>query len=357
MSSDLNLERVKGEHEFDLDTTPPASMKVYTRSYDFVVESLFSQIERHEINLNPSFQRRIVWNDKKASLLIESIILNVPIPPCYLAQNSDFEVDVVDGQQRLNAIYTFVGNKFKLSGLVVMSELNGSFFHELPVRLQRQIRSHTISCEMITNESDPDIKFEVFERLNSTPTPLSAQELRNCIYRGKLNALLVELAGLPSWLQFTGREAPDKRMADEELILRFFSFHIYGFENYQTPLRNWMNHTAEKGRGFDEEQILQLKGNWLSMIDVCLALFEPKECFRRPKSRSINKALFDLVALSAAKIKVNKAQRIRSKFREDYFEIFENEEFEDLISRAIDHKSRTLRRFEIWHKQFNWLLK
>ena len=357
MNSNLDLEEVKDLDKPDPNSIPPSSMKVYTKSYDFVVDSLVSQIERNEISLNPAFQRRIVWGDKKSSLLIESIVLNVPIPPCYLAQNSDFEIDVVDGQQRLNAIYTFVENKFKLSGLIIMSEFNGRFFHELPIRVQRQIRSHTITCEMITNESDPDIRFEVFERLNSTPTPLSALELRNCIYRGGLNDLLIELAGLPSWLKFTGRREPDARMGDEELILRYFSFYIHGFENYKIPLKSWMNNTALEGKKFDEKQIAQLREHWLSMLDVCCALFEPKECFRRPQSRSINKALFDLVAFSATKIQSNEVQKIRTHFRKGYFEIFDNEDFDDLISRAIDHKSRTQRRFEIWHEHFKWLLK
>jgi hypothetical protein len=179
----------------DPDEPALKDRKVITQPYDLVVESLSDQIKGGTIflrplNDRPNFQRQYVWTDVLASKLIESILLNVPIPPCYLSQNDEFELDVIDGQQRLYSIYRFLDNQFALTPLEVLKEFGGKRFHELPTKTQRQLKTHTLRCVLITNESHPDIKFDVFERLNTNTVPLNAQELRNCVYRGALNSML-----------------------------------------------------------------------------------------------------------------------------------------------------------------------
>ena len=135
----------------DPDEVPIRDREIFTQPYDLVVESLIEQIKGNTIFLRPlsdrpSFQRKYVWTDKLASRLIESILLNVPIPPCYLSQNDDFELDVIDGQQRLYSVYRYVENQFKLKDLSVLKELNGKRFYEIPSKLQRQIKTHTLRC-------------------------------------------------------------------------------------------------------------------------------------------------------------------------------------------------------------------
>jgi hypothetical protein len=127
----------------DPDEVPIKDRKVYTQPYDLVVESLIDQIRGNTIFLRPlserpDFQRRYVWTNTLASRLIESILLNVPIPPCYLSQNDNFELDVIDGQQRLYSIYRFMQNQFKLTKLEVLTEENGKLFDELVPKLQRK---------------------------------------------------------------------------------------------------------------------------------------------------------------------------------------------------------------------------
>ncbi|WP_157447680.1 DUF262 domain-containing protein [Chthoniobacter flavus] len=203
--------------EQDPDEVPIRDRRLVTNPYDLVVEALIDQIDNGTVFLRPlserpSFQRRYVWPNLLASRLIESVLLNIPIPPCYLSQNEDFELDVIDGQQRLFSIYRFLDNQFAIAGLEVLKELNGLRFHQLEPRAQRQIKTHTIRCVLISNESHPEIKFDVFERLNTNTVPLNAQELRNCIYRGALNEFLKDAVANASWLSILGKKAPDKRM-------------------------------------------------------------------------------------------------------------------------------------------------
>jgi hypothetical protein len=342
----------------DPDEIPIRERRLFTQPYDLVVQSLVKQIDEKLIFLRPltdrpRFQRKYVWTDKLASRLIESMILNIPIPPCYLSQNDEYELDVIDGQQRLYSIYRFLNNQFKLTSLEVLTELNDLRFHEIPTKMGRQIKTHTLRCVLITNESHPEIKFDVFERLNTNTMPLNAQELRNCMYRGSLIEYLQGASENQLWLSIRHRVNPDKRLRDEELVLRFFAFYIHGIDSYRTPQKHWLNSVAKAGRSYSSERISDLDAVWNSMIHNTLIIFESEECFRRPESRAINRALFDLVALTLSRISPETALAIRDRFRVRYFELFENEEFMDLISRSVDHTRRTKRRFEIWEQMFH----
>jgi hypothetical protein len=350
-------EKDKDFNEIDPDEIPIRDRKVITQPYDLSIESLVDQIREDTIFLRPiserpSFQRRYVWTNKLASRLIESIILNVPIPPCYLSQNEEFELDVIDGQQRLFSIYRFLDNQFPLSNLEVLQELNGLRFHEVPNRLQRQIRTHTLRCVLITNESHPEIKFDVFERLNTNTVPLNPQEIRNCIYRGALNSLLKDAVEYKPWLEILNKAQPDKRMRDEEVILRFFAFQFKDLDTYRTPLKLWLNDMAKEGQSYSSGRIEKLHLMWKKAIDISLIWFDPSECFRRPGSKAINRALFDLVTSAAINYSEEDAYKIRDKFRRSYSELLDKEEFQDLISRAVDHTKRTKRRFELWDEVF-----
>jgi hypothetical protein len=341
----------------DPDELPVRDRKVITQPYDSVIEALVGQIKSKTIFLRPisdrpKFQRNYVWSDEIASRLIESIILNVPIPPCYFSEDEDSELDVIDGQQRLYSIYRFLENQFKLKSLEVMKELNGFSFHQLDLKIQRQIRTHTLRCVVIKNQSHPEIRFDVFERLNTNTVPLNAQELRNCIYRGSLNDFLGEASLNEKWLRIIGRKTPDKRLQDEEIVLRFMAFETKGLASYRTPLKHWLNEAAKEGRRYGAKTMARLELAWAQAIDVSLIWFEEKECFRRPGSRAINKALFDLICSTANRVQPDAAVGMRQEFRLLYFDLLKNEEFLDLISRAVDHKKRTNRRFQMWAEKF-----
>ena len=347
------------QHERDPEEWPVSDGRLFTQPYDLVISSLLAQINNETIHLRqiserPKFQRRYVWTNRLASRLIESILLNVPIPPCYLAQDRDFKLDVIDGQQRIYSIYRYVENQFKLRNLDVLTDLNEKQFFQLPPKLQRRIETYTLRCVIVTNDSDPDIRFEVFERLNTSTVPLNPQELRNSISRGSLNDLLGELAVHSSWLKILNRKQPDRRMRDEELILRFFGFYIHGLDSYRTPQKRWLNYVADRGRDYSEEEIRKLSSAWRKTIRNCLIVFEPEECFRRlPLTRRqvVNRALMDLTMHSLSDVSRSVVEEGAGIFYRRYAELLKDGEFADLITRSIDHKSRTLRRFELWSEQ------
>ena len=357
-------EDANGPGEPDPDEILIKDRRVYTQPYDLVVRSLIDQIKDGTIFLRPlserpNFQRRYVWSNIHASRLIESMLLNVPIPPCYLSQNDDFELDVIDGQQRLYSIYRFIDNQFTLSGLEVLKDLNGLQFHKLTSRMRRKLNTHTLRLVAVTNESHPEIKFDVFQRLNTNTVPLNAQELRNCVYRGTLNELLKDVVAYKPWLRILGRRAPDKRMRDEELALRFFAWTLHGIESYRTPQKHWLNEVAKAGRRYPEDRIEELRAAWEKAIEVSLVWFAPNECFRRTfvgRRLVINRALFDLTMISASTVSLDRARAVRDQVREAYDKLLRNDEFEDLISRAVDHTKRTKQRFQMWEQHIGRVL-
>lgn len=340
----------------DPDEIPVLGTKLYTQPYDLVITSLLGQIEDGTVRLRhisdrPKFQRKYVWSDKLASRLIESILLNVPIPPCYFAQNPDYKLDVIDGQQRIYSIYRFAKNQFKLRDMGMLTQLDGKAFFELPGSLSRKLETYTLRCVVVTNDSDPDIRFEVFERLNTNTMPLNAQELRNSISRGSLIDLLGELAQDPSWLNILNQRRSDSRMRDEEMILRFFAYYILGRDSYETPQKKWLNKAADEGREFSPEHIAQLGSIWKGTLNKCLMIFKPEECFRRiplMKRQVVNRALMDLTMTSLARVPAEVVESRAKTFYRRYTDLLQDGDFEDLITRAIDHKSRMNQRFEMW---------
>ena len=341
----------------DPQAEPISSRRLITQPYDIVVSSLIDQIDGRVVHLRPlsnrpSFQRNSVWTKSHASKLIESILLNVPIPPCYLAQDDEFELDVIDGQQRIYSIYRFMNNQYKLSNLEVLAHLNRKSFHQLPRQLQSQIRTYTLRCVIVTKDSDPEIRFEVFQRLNTQTMPLNAQELRHSICRGSLMDLLYELEKEPLWLEILNRTTPDNRMRGAELILRFFAFHTYGINGYRTPQKHWLDFAAREGRHYSEEKINKLAASWKYSLENCLIVFKPGECFRRlplVKNRQVmNRALMDLTMYSLREVDSAVVKENKDVFYKRYVDLIKNDDFADLITRSVDHKSRTLRRFELW---------
>ena len=200
--------------------------RLFTHPYDFIIKSLKDQVDDNSIVLADEFQRRRVWDDNKSSRLIESLLINVPIPVCYFAELEDGSYSVIDGQQRLTAIYRYLNNEFSLKSLKVRPDLNKKRFHEIGVADSRTIRNRSLRCIVILKESDPQIRFDVFDRINTNAVQLNPQELRNSLYQGDLNKLIKKLSEDENFQRIRRVTNVDKRMQDCEIVLRFFAFHF-----------------------------------------------------------------------------------------------------------------------------------
>ena len=224
---------------------------------DFLVPQIIDMAKKGSwINLRPEYQRRLVWDVKKRSAFIESLLLNIPIPTLFLYERELSRYEVMDGQQRIAAVQDFYSNTYALSGLEKWPELNGLRHKDLPDVLKRGLDRRRLSATFVVldsskskgpaSEDAEDVRKIVFERLNTGGLHLNHQELRNCLYAGPFNQLLIDLAKSPlfrrTWEisakpQWKTRGDKDldlvdekgnqnkifSRMLDCEIVLRFFA--------------------------------------------------------------------------------------------------------------------------------------
>lgn len=330
------------EFEVEVLNIPAEKRKLITETYDFTISTLNEYINNQHIVI-PNFQRGYVWNRTQASRLIESLIIQCPIPVIYLSQNSDETLSVIDGNQRLTSISLFLNDGFPLTGLSTYPELDGLTFSELDPRFQRHIINRTVRCIAILKETHPQIKFDVFERLNTGSVKLSPQELRHGIYNGTLMTKVEELAKGSLFKKLTST-ANDNRMKGDELVLRYFAL-LARFNAYEKPMTVFLNKYAEDNRFMKESSVTELSNNFETNLNKCHFLYGDfafktfDENRKRPKA---NTALFEAQMLSMDTVNptleqidsINKGEVI------DRLEILlRNEDFYNTITKATTDKN------------------
>jgi hypothetical protein len=341
--SAADLGEMENDEEFSF---PPSERRIVTQPVDLSIQTLSEQWDSKLLIL-PNIQREYLWDNGKASRLIESLILNIPIPVLYFAETQDAKYEIIDGHQRVRSIVRYLSNEFHLSGLAVLREYKGLRFHKLPEREQRFLRMRTLRAIIISVESHPNMKFEIFERLNTGAISLNAQELRNSIYRGSFNSLLHDLTHLPNLRTLIGTKTPRRRMVDEELIMRFFALRA-GLDKYRTPLKRFLNNFMDSCRTITQQDLNSLKDQFVETTNkvatlIGSAAFRVLDTKGEPVESSVNRALFDAQMLACSFAgDVSKVQT--SKVRKEIAALFGQEAFLDAIQRATGDRARTLKR-------------
>lgn len=217
-----------------------------TSVLDYNLRSLTDLVKNKQIDLSPNYQRRNRWKDDRKSQLIESFLMNVPIPNIFLNEDAYGHYSVIDGKQRLTAISDFLFGRFALTGLQVFGEANGLRFDELPATLQTILETRAnLRAVIILRQSDPDIKYQVFQRLNTGGIRLNPQEIRNSAWPGKLNDMILEESLTSEFHKLLGirdknRSAIYSEMRDAEFVLRYLTFR-----------NNWDTFAGGMGRKLD----------------------------------------------------------------------------------------------------------
>jgi uncharacterized protein with ParB-like and HNH nuclease domain len=326
--------------------------KLFTHPYDFIIRSLKDQVDDGTLVLADDFQRRRVWDDTKASRLIESLLINVPIPVCYFAELEDGSYSVIDGQQRLTAIYRYLNDKFKLRSLRIRSDLNKKKFSQLGISDRRSIQSRSIRCILIQKESHPEIRFDVFDRLNSNSVKLNRQELRNSLYKGELNKLIKELSENEIFKKLRRSENVDKRMNDCEMILRFFAFY-FDRANYQGNLAKFLDNYLQSGMKMSSEVIHNHREIFLKTINDVDCVFG-ENSFRRYDpvndtwNKSLNRAIYDIIMLYFAAISSDVIQQKNNAILDEFKKIFNDEGFQEDITSFPEKIIRLQSRLNRW---------
>ena len=299
--------------------------------------SLLEQLEFEEIDLKPEFQRSSdVWTNVEKSRLIESVLLGLPLPSFYFSEDPvTNKLVIVDGLQRLCAFKDFwIEKKLVLAGMQFLTELNGKAVEDLDRTQIRRIKSLKVTLNTLRKGTPPEVKFVIFQRVNTAGVPLTPQEMRNALYQKKATDLLRRMAKLESFKQATGNRVSPKRMTDCDFVNRFVAFFLMK-DQYDSDLDSFMGKALEHINKMEPIEIENLYQTFDKSMKVCYQLLGDK-AFRRPnpdkkgKYLKTNKAIFEVLSVSIAKLTPyeqtclisNKelfADRIRSLFTDNDF--------------------------------------
>lgn len=237
--------------------------KVDFNSYDISVKELISMVSESIIDIAPEYQRQFRWPNDKRSSLIESVLLGIPLPNLFMATNPDGSWELIDGVQRLSSIIQFAGSEvarqkinvedeLKLVHLQKLNLFNNLKFSELPKSVQLDFLLKPLKITTLTDKSDLEVRFDLFERLNTGGVALTNQEIRSCVYRGKFNDFIKSLCNDDNFknvVKLTRTQEDDGTR--EEFVLRFFAF-FYNYENFDHSVVDFLNnYMASAVRAFN----------------------------------------------------------------------------------------------------------
>lgn len=222
----------------------PSQIRITTKA--FSLRDVVDQISDQEIDLAPDFQREYVWKDRQRTRLVESILLGIPLPAFYFNQAIDGTYQVVDGVQRLSTICLFMQDKHRIIGadLEYLTNIDGLLYSQLDAVLQRRLRGTQIVVHIIEPQTPDEVKFDIFNRVNTLGSPLSAQEIRHAMSKARSRNFLKTLTELPAFDLATENQYLVKnkdgtnirnsgRMANRELALRFCAFRCCSIDEYR----------------------------------------------------------------------------------------------------------------------------
>lgn len=369
--------------------------KLYVDKVDKSTSDLFRMMVENELNLQPDYQREFVWNNRTMSKFIESLLLSIPIPTIFLAENKDDTFEVIDGQQRLTTLFAFMKsdrvveevklsdslknvNTLTLNGLETLTKYNKKKFEDLEDGLKRKFNNVSLPVVIIKKDSTEDIKYDIFSRINSGSAKLNSQELLNVMYRGKLIKSLNEVAGTERVNQiFDNRPILKRRFGYQEILLRSKVMSEFinpnGWKIAPVKANNPDNIGKSERRYIgrlntaileylkdnrdDEKAAIELENFILDSVEKTLLVFGDT-AFKRinlPKATSINKSIAELQLVVLSKFSIDEIRAHASEIKAS-FEKFLEEEDNIIFTRATNNKSYIERRYE-WGNIVNNIIK
>jgi len=308
--------------------------------------TLAGLVESGAIDVSPRFQRRDRWTADRQSLLIESFLCNIPVPPVYLAEDSALlgSYAVIDGKQRLTSVSAFFADRLVLRGLTRLTGLNGRRYSQVPRQVQNALGMKALRTTTLLRQSDQDLKHEVFLRLNTGGEVLNPQEIRNVAYRGPLNELVYELAEndfLRHQLKVTAPTSPAYRqMTDAEFVLRFMTLAAT-WQEFRGDLRGSMDYFMSTQRFADSRMLSMYERAFRDCISTAEAVWG-ENAFKRPGRDQVLAGLYD--AQMVGLLEAHSAHGALIARRDDVQlttdALFNEPEFDEAVRRATNTPAR-----------------
>lgn len=333
---DINEDEIKiDDDQEEEDLHVEYDIAVYPS--DLTLKVIKEMYEDEDISI-PPFQRRFVWTIKQSSQLIESFLRGLPVPQVFFYIDDVNRNLVIDGQQRiLSIIYYFDGyfgqegrtgkrQVFRLQGLSSNSPFLKKRFKDLDQSSQRKLESsvlRAVNVRQLSPQQDHSSVYHIFERLNTGGTPLRPQEIRNCVFSGKLVDELNQINALPAWREIIGRRELEKHQRDVEMILRIFAFWEHR-EIYDKPMKGFLNRQMLQHKNADSLKFKKFRNDFEQTMNMIVRALHPKPFHVRGP---INLAALD----SIASLTIKNIRKIPDDYAERVNALLEDEEYRDAI--------------------------
>jgi hypothetical protein len=311
------------------------------------VFEIIRRIDDKKFILDPDFQREFVWDETKQSRLIESMLMRIPLPVFYLAEQEDGKIIIVDGLQRIMTFNRFIKDEFALKD--VAESLLKTKFSGLPPKLQSRIEDTNLILYLIDSKVPERARLDIFERVNSG-VPLTRQQMRNSLYLGVGTRFLRDAAHFDEFLQATDGSLDPKKMRDREFINRFCAFYLLGYEEYKGDMDDFLANTLKKMNTFSSTELNNLSDLFKKSMINNYILFG-RHSFRKHKNpderRSvINAALFDVFSVFCTKYSESIINDRKDIILNSFYDLMQDEAFFNSITLSTGDVKKVRYRFE-----------
>lgn len=319
------------------------------------IDLLVKRLQNSRIDLYTEFQREgNLWDVGDQSRLIESLLVRIPLPAFYFDGTDDNRWKVVDGLQRLYTLKNFIVDKtLKLTNLEFLkNQYEGFRFTQLPIFLQARIEETNITAFVINPGTPPEVKFNIFKRINTGGIVLTPQEIRHALNQGIPADFVKNLARLPEFKKATAYTLTKvKRMEDRDFVTRFISFHLLQ-NDYRPDLDSFLNNAMSHLKNLSVEERLKIKQEFQKAMNAAYSIFG-NDAFRKRYDKKdprkpLNKALFEAWSVNLAKLPESEISRLIEKkemLKDEFIAIMNNTEFNKAISSATGDIKAVDKRF------------
>ena len=355
-NQEVELENLNGGKSTEEITKPFNHNEIDVDISTVNLGSLIDQLENDEIDLQPDFQRVTdVWDNVKKSRLIESILLGLPLPSFYFSEDPvSQKLSIIDGLQRICAIRDFVlekENPLKLEGLQFLKNFDGFTFSQLARPEVKRIKSLKITMNTLRKGTPLDVKYIIFQRVNTAGVPLTPQEMRHALNQGPAAIFIKELADMESFKKATNYSVESKRMQDRDFVNRFIAFFI-GYQDYMGDLDMFLNDKMGELNKMTSEQRDNIRVSFDKAMKCCYEIFK-NDAFRKKysvtdKRKPISKSVYDTLSVNIAWLSDEEQLMLLKNaeaFKTGMIRLFNDERFNFSISTGTGQKYNVDLRF------------
>ena len=321
------------------------------------------RIDRGSYIMDPDFQRDFVWPEDKQSKLIESVIMRIPLPVFYLAEDEEGRMIVVDGLQRLSTFHRFKQDELRLR-LPDRAELDRLRFSDLPPKLKNRIEDCNLIFYIIDSKVPERARLDIFERVNSGE-PLSRQQMRNSLFMGPATRFLKVASGTKSFLAATGMSLDTKKMRDREFVNRFCAFRLLDLDGYGGDMDDFLARSLRKMNEMTADDLERLSDEFQRSMENNYLLFE-RHAFRKSilswyeegeQGRNVlNASIWDVLSTGLSRYHGDLVKRSAVPLRESVCRLLQDEDFNAAITISTNESKRVQKRFHMAEKMFQEVL-